>query len=163
MADHRSLASSATAVLDYSKSIEDLYTEVTVHLIISVRSLDLLSSVENIVDRFFMCLPSWVPKYSIWQRHTILGSSIRVRHLDFNAAGNTQVVTRWQTGPRVLELDSICYDNIENVSTNSLNRQTDDEDVILKWLYLTEHLIRCGFGIEGFWRALIGGRKKGDF
>ena len=163
MADHRSLGSSATAVLDYSKSVEDLYTEVTGHLIIRERSLNLLSSVEDIVDRVFMCLPSWVPNYSIWQRHTILGSSIRVPHLNFYAAGNTPVVARWQTGSRVLELDGICYDTIETVSTNSLDRQTEDEDVILEWLYLTEPLIRRGFRIEGFWRALIGGRNKGDF
>ena len=163
LADHRSLGSSATAVLDYSKSVEDLYTEVTGHLITRERSLNLLSSVEDVVDRVFMSLPSWVPNYSIWQRHTILGSSIRVPHLNFHAAGNSQVVARWQTGSRVLELDGICYDTIETVSTSSLDRQTEDENVILEWLYLAEPLIRRGFRIEGFWRALIGERKKGDF
>lgn len=163
LADHRSLGSSATAVLDYSKPVEDLYTEVTGHLIIRERSLNLLSGVEDIEDRMFMCLPSWVPNYSIWQRHTILGSSIRVPHLNFHAAGNTPVVARWQKGSRVFELDGICHDTIETVSTNSLDRQTEDEDVILEWLYLTEPLIRRGFRIEGFWRALIGGRNKGDF
>ena len=163
LADHRSLGSSATAVLDYSKSVEDLYTEVTGHLIKRERSLNLLSSVEDIVDRVFMSLPSWVPNYSIWQRHTILGSSIRVPHLNFHAAGNSQVVARWQPGSRVLELDGICYDTIETVSTSSLDRQTEDENVILEWLYLAEPLIRRGFRIEGFWRALIGERKKGDF
>ena len=163
LADQRSLGSSATAVLDYSKSVEDLYTEVTGHLIKREKSLNLLSSVEDIVDRIYMSLPSWVPNYSIWQRHTILGSSIRVSHLNFHAAGNSQVMARWQTGSRVLELDGICYDTIENVSTSSLDRQTEDEDVILEWLHLTEPLIRRGFRIEGFWRALIGERKKGDF
>lgn len=163
LANHRSLGSSATVVLDYSKSVEDLYTEVTGHLIRSERSLNLLSSVEDIVDRVYMSLPSWVPNYSIWQRHTILGSSIRVPHLNFHAAGNSPVVARWQTGSRVLELDGICYDTIESVSANSLDRQTEDEHVILEWLHLTEPLIRRGFRIEGFWRALIGERKKGDF
>ena len=163
LADQRSLGSSATAVLDYSKSVEDLYTEVTGHLIKGGKSLNLLSSVEDIVDRVYMSLPSWVPNYSIWQRHTILGSSIRVSHLNFHAAGNSQVTARWKTGSRVLELDGICYDTIENVSISSLDRQTEDEDVILEWLYLTEPLIRRGFRIEGFWRALIGERKRGDF
>ncbi|KAK0507070.1 hypothetical protein JMJ35_010528 [Cladonia borealis] len=163
LADHRSLGSSATAVLDYSKSVEDLYTEVTGHLIKRERSLNLLSSVEDIVDRFCMSLPSWVPNYSIWQRHTILGSSIRVPHLNFHTAGNSQVVARWQTGSRVLELDGICYDTIETVSNSSLDRQTEDENVVLEWLDLAEPLIRRGFRIEGFWRALIGERKKGDF
>ena len=163
LADQRSLGSSAMAMLDYSKSVEDLYTEVTGHLIKRERSLNLLSSVEDIVDRAFMSLPSWVPNYSIWQRHTILGSSIRVPHLNFHAAGNSPVVARWQTGSRVLELDGIFYDTIEIVSINSLDRQTEDENVILEWLYLTEPLIRRGFSIEGFWRALIGERKKGDF
>ncbi len=163
LADYQSLGSSATAVLDYSKSVEDLYTEVTGHLIKRERSLNLLSSVEDIVDRVSMHLPSWVPNYSIWQRHTILGSSIRVPHLNFHAAGNSPVVARWQTGSRVLELDGIFYDTIEIVSTNSLDRQTEDQNVVLEWLYLTEPLIRRGFKIEGFWRALIGERKKGDF
>ena len=163
LADHRSLGSSATAVLDYSKSVEDLYTEVTGHLIKREQSLNLLSSVEDIVDRVYMSLPSWVPNYSIWQRHTILGSSIRVPHLNFHAAGSSQVVARWQTGSRVLELDGICYDTIESVSANSLDRQIEDENVVLEWLYLAEPLIRRGFRIEGFWRALIGERKKGDF
>ena len=163
LADHRSLGSSATAVLDYSKSVEDLYIEVTGRLMKRERSLNLLSSVEDIVDRVFMHLPSWVPNYSIWQRHTILGSSIRVPHLNFHAAGNSPVVARWQTGSRILGLDGFCYDVIETVSTNSLDRQTEDINVVLEWLYLTEPLIRRGFRIEGFWRALIGERKKSDF
>ncbi len=163
LADLRSLGSSATAVLDYSKSVEDLYIEVTGHLIRRERSLNLLSSVEDIVERVFMHLPSWVPNYSIWQRHTILGSSIRVPHLNFHAAGNSPVVARWQTGSRVLGLDGYCYDTIETVSTSSLDRQTEDENVVLEWLHLTEPLIRRGFRIEGFWRALIGERKKSDF
>ena len=163
LADPRSLGSSATTVLDYSKSVENLFTEVTGHLMTRERSLNLLSSVEDILDRVFMYLPSWVPNYSIWQRHTILGSSIRVPHLNFHAAGNSPVVARWQTGSRVLGLDGIFYDTIETVSTNSLDRQTEDQNVVLEWLYLTEPLIRRGFKIEGFWRALIGERKKGDF
>lgn len=79
-----------------------------------------------------MCLPSWVPNNSIWQLHTILGFFIWVTHLNLFAAGNTPVVARWQTGSRVLELDGICYDSIETVSINSLDRQTEDEDIIIE-------------------------------
>ena len=156
LSDHRSLGSSASTLLDYSKADEDLYIEVTAHLMRRERSLNLLSSVEDISDRT-MNLPSWVPNYRVWQRHTILGSSIRVAHLNFNAAGRTQVSASWASDGRVLAVDGYTYDTIENVSVNSLDRQIEDKNVILEWLQVAEPLIRRGIiGIEAFWRTLIG-------
>ncbi|KAK3170323.1 hypothetical protein OEA41_009710 [Lepraria neglecta] len=156
LSDHRSLGSSASTLLDYSKAVEDLYIEVTAHLMRRERSLNLLSSVEDISDRT-MNLPSWVPNYRVWQRHTILGSSIRVAHLNFNAAGRTKVSASWASDGRVLAVDGYTYDTIENVSVNSLDRQIEDKEVILEWLQVAEPLIRRGIiGIEAFWRTLIG-------
>lgn len=157
LVDFHSLGSSSLAMLDYSKAVEDLYIEVTGHLIQREKSLNLLSSVEDISDRTFLTLPSWVPNYSVWQRHTILGSSILVAHLNFYAAGRTPVTVSWTEGSVVLVLDGLIHDAVESISENSLDRQTEDVDVVRQWLQLAEPLIRRGtLGIEAFWRTLIG-------
>ena len=157
IADHRSLGSSTSAVFDYSKSIADLYIEVTGHLMRKERSLNLLSSVEDSLDRRVRGLPSWVPDYSVWQRATILGSSIRVQHLNFHVAGRTLVSMRWTSDSHVLVVDGFCHDEIEAVSTESLEQHSEDMRVVLGWLQIAEPLIRRGtLGIDAFWRTLIG-------
>lgn len=59
--------------------------------------LTLPSSVEDIWDRRTLGLPSRVPGYSVWQRHAVLGASIRVGHLDFRAFGHTILRNRLKT------------------------------------------------------------------
>lgn len=164
LADSRNLGLLSSPILDYSKTVEDLYIEVTGRLITQERSLNLLSSVEDISDRVLLTVPSWVPNYSIWQRHTILGSSIRVAHLNFNAAGRTSVSVNWTPGSRVLMLDGLAHDTIETISMNSLDRPAEHVDVIRQWLQLAEPLIRRGvLDIEAFWRTLIGDHDRHIF
>ena len=157
MADHRSLGNSTSAMLDYSKSIMDLYVAVTTQLMRKEQSLNLLSSVEDGLDRRVSGLPSWVPDYSVGQRTTLLGSSIRVRHLNFHAAGRTLASIRWTSDSRVLAVDGFCHGEIEVASTESLEQHSEDMQLVLGWLQIAEPLIRRGIiSIDAFWRTLIG-------
>ncbi|MCJ1454648.1 hypothetical protein MMC28_005001 [Mycoblastus sanguinarius] len=160
LADHRSLGVSASTILNYSKPVANLYTEITGYLIHNERSLNLLSSVEDISDRRVAGLPSWVPDYSVRQHPTILGTSIRVAHLNFHAAGDTSVSVRWPPSSRVLFVDGFCYDDAEIVSTDSLEQHSDDKHVIRQWLQIAEPLIRRGvIGIDEFWMTIIGNQR----
>ena len=163
LADYRSLWSSASELLDYSKPVEDLYFEVTGQVMKRERSLNLLSSVEDMSDRT-LNLPSWVPDYRVWQRHTILGSSIRVAHLNFHAANQTPVSFKWMSGSRSLAINGFTHDRIDAVSARGLDRPGEDTHVVPQWLQLVEPLIRRGcLGIESLWQTLIGNAARHIF
>ena len=157
LADHRTVGMPVSRILDYETPTAQLYRDVTGTLIRSQRSLTLLSSVEDRSDRSLHELPSWVPDYSVWQRHTVLGVSIRVAHLKFRAAGFTPFSARWTEGSQLLAVNGFCQDKIETVSEKALEHQAQDVDIVLQWLQLAEPLIRSGvLGIDAFWRTLIG-------
>ena len=144
-------------ILDYERPVAQLYREVTGYLIQSQRSLTLLSSVEDFSYRRFHELPSWVPDYSVWQRHTVLGAGIRVSHLNFRAAGHKPFSARWTEGSDFLAVDGFCQDKIGVVSEESLEHNTQSTAIISQWLQIAEPLIRNGaLGIDGFWQTLIG-------
>ena len=58
LSNHRSLGNSSSTMLEYSKSVVDLYTGVTGYLIESQQFLQLLSSIKDISDRRIAHLPS---------------------------------------------------------------------------------------------------------
>lgn len=157
LADSRTVGMPISRIIDYGKPVAELYRDVTGNLIQSQRSLTLLSSVEDISDRRIHGLPSWVPDYSVWQRHTVLGASIRVGHLNFHAAGFTALSCRWAEGSPLLAVDGFCQDEIKTVSAHAMEHRAQDRDVVLQWLQVAEPLIRNGaLSIDAFWRTLIG-------
>lgn len=157
LADHPTVGMPVSRILDYEKPVAQLYRDVTGYLIHSQRSLTLLSSVEDISDRHFHELPSWVPDYSVWQRHTVLGASIRAGHLKFRAAGYTPFSARWDEGSQFLAVHGFCPDQIDTVAEKALEHQAQDMEIVLQWLRLAEPLIGNGaLGIDAFWRTLIG-------
>ena len=157
LADHRTLGMPASRIFNYEKPVVELYRDVTGHLIQSQRSLTLLSSVEDSSDRRIHDLPSWVPDYSVWQQHTVLGASIRVGHLKFRAAGSTPLSCRWTEGSPLLAVDGFRQDEIKTVSARALEHRAQNIEVVLQWLQLAESLVRDGLiGIDAFWRTLIG-------
>ncbi|MCJ1387326.1 hypothetical protein MMC18_000168 [Xylographa bjoerkii] len=140
---------------DYSKSIADLYIDTTGQLITADQSLLLLSSVEDISYRHFQELPSWVPDYSVWQRCSILGFPFR--HSKYSAGGGTLASVRWSPGSPSLMVDGICQDQIEAVSTNSLENSLIAQTFLLQCLELSGPLLRKGsISIDAVWRTLIG-------
>ena len=144
-------------IFDYEKPVAQLYRDIRGHLIQSRRSLALLSNIEDVSYRCFHELPSWVPDYSIWQRHTVLGASIRVGHLNFRAAGHTPFSVRWNEGSQLLHVDGFFQDKVDTVSDTALEHRAQDTDTVLQWLQLANPLIRDGtLSIDAFWRSLIG-------
>ena len=157
LAGYRTVGMPVSRILDYDRPVAQLYREVTGHLIQSQRSLTLLSSVEDFSYRRFHELPSWVPDYSVWQRHTVLGAPIRVSHLNFHAAGYNPFSARWTEGSELLAVDGFCQDKIEIVSEEALEHDAQATAIISQWLQLAESLIRNGaLGINAFWQTLIG-------
>ena len=157
LAGYRTVGMRISRILDYDRPVTQLYRDVTGHLIQSQRSLTLLSSVEDFSYRRFHKLPSWVPDYSVWQRHTVLGAPIRVSHLKYRAAGHKPFSARWTEGSELLAVDGFCQDEIETVSEEALERDVQTTAIISQWLQLVESLIRNGaLGIDAFWRTLIG-------
>ena len=157
LADCRTVGMPVSRILDYDRPVAQLYREITGHLIQSQRSLTLLSSVEDFSYRRFHELPSWVPDYSVWQRHTVLGAGIRVSYLNFRAAGHKPFSARWTEGSEFLAVDGFCQDKIGIVSEEVLEHDTQTTAIISQWLQLAEPLIRNGaLDIDGFWQTLIG-------
>lgn len=157
LADHRTVGMPLSKILDYEKPVAELYRDVTGYLIQSQRSLALLSNIEDVSYRCLHELPSWVPDYSVWQRHTVLGASIRVGHLNFRAAGYTPCSARWTEGSQLLAVDGICQDKVDTVSDKALEHRAPDTDTVFQWLQIVEPLIRDGnLSIDAFWRTLIG-------
>ena len=157
LAGHRTVGMPVSRIIDYEKPVAQLYRDLTGYLIQSQRSLALLSNVEDFSYRCFHELPSWVPDYSVWQRHTVLGASIRVGHLNFRAAGHTPFSGRWTEGSQLLPVDGFCRDNVDTVSDTALEHRAKNMDTILQWLQLADPLIRKGkLSIDAFWRTLIG-------
>ena len=119
--------------------------------------MTLLSSVEDFSYRRFHELPSWLPDYSVWQRHTVLGAEIRVSHLHFRAAGHKPFSARWTEGSEFLAVDGFCHDKIGVVSEEVFEHNTQTTTIISQWLQIAEPLICNGaLGIDGFWQTLIG-------
>lgn len=144
-----------SSMTGYSKSIVDLCRDTTGQLISTKRSLLLLSSVEDSVDRTFNELPSWVPDYSVWQRFSILG--LPIRHSKYSAAANTVASIRWAPGSRCLAVDGLCQDRIEAVSTESLENSRMAQHFLLQCLDLSGPLLQKGtISIDSIWRTLIG-------
>ena len=157
LADHRTVSMPLSKILDYEKPVAELYRDITGYLIRSQRSLTLLSNIEDISYRCFHELPSWVPDYSVWQRHTVLGASIRVGHLNFRAARHTPFSARWTEGSQLLAVDGFCQDKVDTVSDKALEHRAQDTNTVFQWLQLAEPLIRGGtLSIDAFWRTLIG-------
>ncbi|KAL9118904.1 MAG: hypothetical protein Q9187_004543 [Circinaria calcarea] len=145
---------SSSIVPDYSKSIVDLYRDITGHLITGERSLTLLSSVEDVQDRQIRELPSWVPDYSVWQRVSMLGLPIGQR--TFSAAGETHASTRWSEGSPFLAVDGFHQDEVQSVSLESL-KDRDFMRIVRQWLNMAEPLMSRGtISKDAFWRTLIG-------
>ncbi|MCJ1383970.1 hypothetical protein MMC17_007084 [Xylographa soralifera] len=142
-------------ITDYSKPITDLYKDTTGQLITADQSLLLLSSVEDSSYRHIHELPSWVPDYSVWQRSSILGFPLR--HSKYSAGGRTPASVRWTPGSRSLMVDGICQDEIEAVSTNSLENSAIAQTFLLQCLVLAGPLLSKGsISIDAVWRTLIG-------
>ena len=119
--------------------------------------MTLFSSVEDFSYRRFHELPSWVPDYSVWQRHTVLGAGIRVSYLNFRAAGHDPFSARWTEGSEFLAVEAFCQDKIGIVSQEVLEHNTQTTAIISQWLQLAEPFIRNGaLGIDGVWQTLIG-------
>ncbi|KAH7138681.1 hypothetical protein B0J11DRAFT_515088 [Dendryphion nanum] len=99
---------------DYTKSTEEVYRDITFHLMVSENSLDLLSTVEDKSVRKLKQLPSWVPDYSTWQNITILGLNQGIPYI---ASGNSPVsITRSGRSNETLHTKAIRLDNIGSVS-----------------------------------------------
>ena len=161
LADHRTVGMPLLKILDYEKPVAELYRDVTGHLIQSQRSLTLLSNIEDVSYRCFHELPSWVPDYSVWQRHAVLGASIRVGHLNFRAAGQTPFSARWTEGSQLLAVDGFCQDKVDVVSDKALEHRAQDTDTVFQWLQIVGPLIREGnLSIDAFWRTLIGDKGR---
>ncbi|MCJ1479437.1 hypothetical protein MMC13_008123 [Lambiella insularis] len=144
-----------SSMTDYSKRIMDLYRDTTGQLISTKRSLLLLSSVEDSLDRSFHELPSWVPDYSVWQRFSILG--LPVRHSKYSAAANTVASVRWEQGSRFLAVDGLRQDQVEAVSANSLDNSQIAQAFLFQCLELSAPLLQRGtISIDSIWRTLIG-------
>lgn len=157
LANQRRVGLPVSRIFDYEQPVAQLYRDMTGHLIQSQRSLALLSNVEDASYRCFHELPSWVPDYSVWQRHTVLGASIRVGHLNFRAAGHTRFSVRWNEGSQLLSVDGFCQDRVDTISDKALEHGAEGMDTVLHWLQLANPLIRNGkLTIDAFWRTLIG-------
>ena len=140
---------------DYSNPIADLYKYTAGHLIAADQSLLLLLDVEDISYRQIHGLPSWVPDYSVWQRSSILGFPFR--HSKYSAGGETSVSVRWTPGSPSLMVDGICHDEINTVSTNSLDNSPIAQTFLLQCLELAGPLLRKGsISMDAIWRTLIG-------
>ena len=163
IADRRSLGEAATTLLDYSKSVCELYGDVTRNLIKTEGNLSLLSAVEDPVDTDYKELPSWVPDYSVWQKHTVLG----LTQSGLTDAGLRKGIFKnchhgFADDSQALTVHGIECDEISTVSQHSLQHRTrSDARVILEWLNLVHTLIDNGIlTMETFWRTLIGDQGK---
>ena len=147
---------SAKSILpNYSKSIADVYKDVTGFAIVHERSLSLLSVVEDISDRHITNLPSWVPDYSVWQSQVVFGYPIS--HIQYRTAGASEVSVRWTAGSSILAVDGLHYDEVMSVSPNALDDTQRHQEIVLEWLHLAEPLMRKGLlEIDAFWRTLLG-------
>jgi hypothetical protein len=140
---------------NYSRSIAELYLEVTGELILADQSLLLLSSVEDQSDRRLQALPSWVPDYSVWRQRSILG--LPIRHSRYGAATAIPTTARWSPGSFDLHVDGVCHDQIEAVTMNSLDNSATAHKFVLQCLGLSDPLLRRGtVTIDSIWRTLIG-------
>ncbi|MCJ1314853.1 hypothetical protein MMC15_000166 [Xylographa vitiligo] len=140
---------------DAGNPIADLYEHTTRHLIAADQSLLLLLDVEDISYRQIHGLPSWVPDYSVWQRSSILGFPFG--HSKYSAGGETSVSVRWTPRSPSLMVDGICHDEINPVSTNSLDNSPIAQTFLLQCLELAGPLLRKGsISMDAIWRTLIG-------
>ena len=145
---------------DYSKSVQQVYTDLTGRFILN-GSLELLSSVESDKVERIKGLPSWVPDYSVTSHN---GSFAK----GYEAAGETSVSASWSPGSDVLIIRALEVDTV--VATSNLNGEEPDKFLVEAFFMAAKF---CGSGdvydwlsllaqgnsepaLDAFWRTMVG-------
>jgi hypothetical protein len=146
-------------VIDYSQTIEQVYTTTAIRILESSASLQILYS--NL-DKKNLSLPSWVPDWSTW----LFGSCGMAFGANYSAHGNTVVELRVHPKENELEVAGCLFSRIVSVSTSigpHYISSTRGASRRKKWIEEQMQLIQSlapypdGSDVyDTFWRTLIG-------
>lgn len=138
--------------VDYSKSVPEIYTAATIHVIKTSADLSIFANIEDAEHRTTVDLPSWVPD---WSSAEIGGFSKNIPR--FSAAGKEQRVIAIDEGRKTLKIRGGLLDSVATVGESK-------SEVIANggfpgWLKIVKNMDPIYFTgqsrFEVLWRTLV--------